>query len=598
MPTVSGDGYVESDLEVSTMSQPPALGARLAQGWARFGGPVCAAVVLWIYATNVSWHWFVMDDAYISFRYADNLVAGLGAVWNEGEYVEGYSNLLWVLLVAGGMALGIHAELTALGLSIAAGGALLVGTAAFTARFSGLRLSNPGVWVAPLLMASTRLFGMWATGGLETMWFAASVAGGIFALGQDLQEQRAGWLAPVLLGLAALLRPEGALFAGLCVAGSFVYRVAAGPPLGARLARWAALAGPLLGVVVGHLAARWLYYGDLVPNTFHAKVTGFHPRAALDYFELVQQDTGLFTLGLVAVAGALWRRSVVDALLLLNGGCYLAYLTYIGGDPWEFRMMLPILPMVAWAYAQTALDLWRRGPSIAGPVLGVAFVVGFVTITTVSAAQNHNTPVRAGVASLWSMRDYTAIRIMHGRRVARIIDQGLLPADLRIATGGAGALPYFAGTYTVDMLGLTDRIVAVAGDARAGRRRGHKKSAGIGYLSKRRIDMVDVAGGFVFPTPRPSKQTYKKGKTRVNLYNRGPRGLAQLKLRCRTLPKGHLFFASPLPPEEFEERFGHLPPCPRTPRENRQEAIRLLEEAEAEDRSSDTGADTGLLSEE
>lgn len=36
----------------------------------------------------------------ISMRYAWNLSHGLGLVWNSGEYVEGYTNLLMTLLMS------------------------------------------------------------------------------------------------------------------------------------------------------------------------------------------------------------------------------------------------------------------------------------------------------------------------------------------------------------------------------------------------------------------------------------------------------------------------------------------------------------------
>ena len=49
----------------------------------------------------LAWHadlaWFLTDDAFISFRYARNLLDGHGLVFNPGEYVEGYSNFLWIL---------------------------------------------------------------------------------------------------------------------------------------------------------------------------------------------------------------------------------------------------------------------------------------------------------------------------------------------------------------------------------------------------------------------------------------------------------------------------------------------------------------------
>jgi arabinofuranosyltransferase len=49
---------------------------------------------------------YVVDDAYISFRYARNLIEGHGLVFNPGEKVEGYTNFLWVLIIAMGMKLG------------------------------------------------------------------------------------------------------------------------------------------------------------------------------------------------------------------------------------------------------------------------------------------------------------------------------------------------------------------------------------------------------------------------------------------------------------------------------------------------------------
>src|SRR2546428_13321921 len=54
--------------------------------------------------------WWTSDDAYISFRYARNLVQGLGLVYNAGERVEGYSNFLWTLWCALGIKLGCAPE--------------------------------------------------------------------------------------------------------------------------------------------------------------------------------------------------------------------------------------------------------------------------------------------------------------------------------------------------------------------------------------------------------------------------------------------------------------------------------------------------------
>ncbi|MGK4456110.1 hypothetical protein, partial [Klebsiella pneumoniae] len=45
-----------------------------------------AAVLVW-YFVRARAAWFVIDDAFIAYRYADNLVHGAGAVFNAGERV-------------------------------------------------------------------------------------------------------------------------------------------------------------------------------------------------------------------------------------------------------------------------------------------------------------------------------------------------------------------------------------------------------------------------------------------------------------------------------------------------------------------------------
>jgi len=40
------------------------------------------------------------EDAYIAYRYVQNFVEGNGLTFNPGEKVEGYSDFLWVVLIA------------------------------------------------------------------------------------------------------------------------------------------------------------------------------------------------------------------------------------------------------------------------------------------------------------------------------------------------------------------------------------------------------------------------------------------------------------------------------------------------------------------
>ena len=97
---------------------------------------------------------FVCDDAFISFRYAANLVEHGGLVFNVGERVEGYSNFLWTVA----MALLLWLDLDPVPGSQVAGLAASLGTLAVTAAFHR-RLDRPGSrrtsgWdvLAPLLL--------------------------------------------------------------------------------------------------------------------------------------------------------------------------------------------------------------------------------------------------------------------------------------------------------------------------------------------------------------------------------------------------------------------------------------------------------------
>ncbi|MBK7758077.1 MAG: hypothetical protein IPI35_17100 [Deltaproteobacteria bacterium] len=120
------------------------VSARLVWGLG-LGGIVLAALVGAVAQASV------VDDAFVSFRYVNNLLSGHGLVWNLDERVEGYTNLLWVLLLAAlGALTPFELPLLALGLNLVTFGLTLWSLARAEARIS------PAAWalpLAPLLLA-------------------------------------------------------------------------------------------------------------------------------------------------------------------------------------------------------------------------------------------------------------------------------------------------------------------------------------------------------------------------------------------------------------------------------------------------------------
>ncbi len=292
---------------------------------------------------------FAVDDAYISFRYARNLLAGHGLVFNPGEPVEGYSNLLWVPLSAAGQALGLDPLWWArlLGFAAAAATALLLpglalrlaaGAGGPAPRVTPAPSAAPLAGVAVWLAAVCGPLACWSLAGLETPLF-----GLLLLLAWRAALDRRAITAGLCALLLALTRPEGAAL-GL----AFAAWAGLAPAGGRR--RWLAPAIVSAGVAA-HLLWRHAFYGDWLPNTWYAKTgdLGGQLRTGLPYTAAFLPAFLLpwALLPLAAPGGwtrvwrtVEWRRS----LLLLSG--WLLYVTAIGGDMLGmFRFFVPILPV-------------------------------------------------------------------------------------------------------------------------------------------------------------------------------------------------------------------------------------------------------------
>src|SRR5215813_1772539 len=151
---------------------------------------------------------FVTDDAFISFVYSRNLAKHGQLVFNLGERVEGYTNFLWTVLLAGFLKIGLPAEI----MSRLLGTGLAIGTLFVVVRMAR-RIGGDSSWnvVAPLLLAGCGGYACWSSGGLETALFTFLVTLG-FAL--HLEDRRS---AAVVFALAAMTRPEGNLFFALAM---------------------------------------------------------------------------------------------------------------------------------------------------------------------------------------------------------------------------------------------------------------------------------------------------------------------------------------------------------------------------------------------
>jgi hypothetical protein len=104
-------------------------------------------------------YFVLFDDGMISMRYAWNLSHGVGLVWNAGERIEGFTNPLWVLVMAIAT-LAFEKASACLAMQILGGGLLAFGAWMFSLTFERLarsRARKKSVPVPPNL-ALWRLF--------------------------------------------------------------------------------------------------------------------------------------------------------------------------------------------------------------------------------------------------------------------------------------------------------------------------------------------------------------------------------------------------------------------------------------------------------
>src|SRR5581483_12303609 len=120
-----------------------------------------AAAAAGLIAHSLLWN-FVTDDAFISFVYSRNLAKHGQLVFNLGEHVEGYTNFLWTVLLAGLMKVGLQPEIMSRVLGTYCGCTTLFVVARASARLRG----EWRLWDAlpALILCGVPGFACWSSG--------------------------------------------------------------------------------------------------------------------------------------------------------------------------------------------------------------------------------------------------------------------------------------------------------------------------------------------------------------------------------------------------------------------------------------------------
>lgn len=460
---------------------------------------------------------WILDDAFIYLRYADNLIAGAGLVFNRGEFVEGYTSPLWMVLVVAARWTGLHFW------PIMVGSGLLsfcifwwtlgrVNEAFTPADYRGPWLRLPTI----LLCLNYAVLSQFAS-GMETGLVQVCAASFVWLILKPNSR-----FAQVVVVLAPLVRPELSL-AWLVAVVWCAWRD--------RRALFILLGlGGLLGG--SWLVFRVWYYADFLPNTFYLK-DGVHWSRGWRYlwdtvgayhihWWLLAGACGLFVLGRKPGANLrLLERSValgVAAIITL-------YVVRVGGDFLHYRYLaFPVTVLFACLGGIAEPLLYRRSCGGWGRGLSCVFLAGFITVL---AYPRNLLPAHPLTLDRWSkslsdgLSSYRANNIedaMGHRSIAdlspEVWDHPARPVRRRyrraVVDGWCATSYRLMNVYIVHRFGLTDAVLSRV-KVNASAHAGHKK------IKAYANDLLQAR----FPAPAAARMGHfvrvRRGSRMVNL---------------------------------------------------------------------------------
>ncbi len=404
-----------------------------------------------------------LDDSWIHYVYADSLAQHLRLDYNPGQSEAGFTSLLWVVLLAVPMKLGLH--------PVAA--SKLLGALSLVALawvfYLWLRRHLPPVVAAAgaVLIAAEPIFGFSALSGMEVMPYAL----GLLGTGVLLLRGRIGW-AGLALALTIATRPDGIILLGFVWGLALLHRLLP-PSAPDDPPRWRVLG--LLVLLPVLVAAGWALYchvatGRWLPNAYYVRTHELEQIWGPDRLLMIVRQTmeaflplastwkaawlvagavyalvrfrakGLLLVGFPAVFGLALGLGAVDVNNgTFTGNRYLVpvypflvglQLLGIAGVLWLIRSLLPL---------SRSLERWL--PS----ALGLALLVPLLLPPSAWWQQR----VASQQTFAQSCKNIEDMQVWLGDWVR----ERTLPNAV-IGTHDAGAIRYLGQRYTIDVVGL------------------------------------------------------------------------------------------------------------------------------------------------
>jgi len=395
---------------------------------------------------------FVLDDAFITYRYAKNLANNHGLVWNISEKpVEGYTSFLWVIINAAGIRLSVDPVVCSKVVAVAAGLAIIWILVAAN--------RNIPWWVSFILVGAVSLspaFAFLTMQGMETTltallllisgWLSMAVVSNPGKLNISL------WYMAALLSL--LSRPDTIPFNAGILLGLIILFVLNRDHKTLRIIFLAGVAFTLISSL--YMIWRYNYFGHLFPNPFYIKFN-----TQIDWLDIdislnyISEFAKTILLPYIIFTVILRLKQPPDIRQISNiipilSGCILfsGYLLFArpGMQAFLWRFIFPVFPAF---------------------LLALIYYLGNSVITLPKFLSNREWQISVLLLfAVWPLhlipltlqekeKRTQADRVIVGKALAGI------PATIFITE--TGAVPYYSECRAVDMLGITSEEITHKG---------------------------------------------------------------------------------------------------------------------------------------
>ena len=401
--------------------------------------------------TTISGHAIGSDDAYISYRYAENFFNGHGLVFNRNEYVEGYSNFLYTLLITPAFYFGKSFVYT---YSVTLNIILINIALVIYYNFVKTNLDKTSANFGVVLVALSPFIWSNAATGLETILVLCinlSIWSTIETY-REIPNQKYLHRLTFLCLLSMLARIDGFIMPLICC----LYLSTKKLNQGARH-----LVSIIIIFMVLYTLLRFYYYGDIIGNTFYNKISGdliVRLNQGLVFWFYYLLETGMYVAIGVYSYVAIFKSSIKKSATAVSINTtektdfalyfiviWSLYIIYTGGDIYYERFLITLLPMTTYLFLKARLSLKKP---MQWYFIGALLIVPFIFVNY-DGRFNYQFPKY----DFW---------VATGKFLRANY------ANKTIAVDACGKIPFYSELKTIDMLGLNDRHIAKLGAQRQG----------------------------------------------------------------------------------------------------------------------------------